>query len=447
MEDVYGPDGLPRDDVLLDHFKQEGRVATDVAQRIITTATALFKQEPNVVDVPAPVTIVGDIHGQFFDLVKLFSVGGDPKNTRYLFLGDYVDRGYFSLECVLYLWALKARYKDTFTLLRGNHECRHLTDYFTFKKEVEYKVSTEIYDLCMASFDALPLVAIMNKQFFCVHGGLSPEIFTVDDVRAINRFTEPDETGPLCDLLWSDPHEDFDRNLGSASFVHNDTRGCSYFYTFKAACEFLDRNGFLSIIRAHEAQDVGYKMYKPNPKTSFPAVITIFSAPNYLDVYGNKGAVLVYEQNSMNIKKFSHSPHPYWLPNFMDVFTWSLPFIGEKTTEMFMHIMNVCSAEELAGEDKDMDDLEMKMKTAMTRVARRRSTYGILAEVNQQQLMLQGAASPSGEIPAVHGDLRTFEGARSVDKQNEAKPSREAVARARNFRRRQTLEDIDPLDP
>jgi serine/threonine-protein phosphatase 2B catalytic subunit len=90
MEEVYGPDGLPRDDVLLEHFRQEGRVAVDVAHRIITTATALFKQEPNVVEVPAPVTIVGDIHGQFFDLVKLFSVGGDPKSTRYLFLGDYV---------------------------------------------------------------------------------------------------------------------------------------------------------------------------------------------------------------------------------------------------------------------------------------------------------------------------------------------------------------------
>ena len=191
-------------------------------------------------------------------------------------------------------------------MLRGNHECRHLTDYFTFKKEAEYKYGSDFYDLMMTSFDALPIVAIMNKQFFCVHGGISPDIQTVDDVRAINRFVEPDEVGPLCDLLWSDPHEDFDRNVGPATFIPNDTRGCSYVYTFKAACEFLDRNGFLSIIRAHEAQDVGYKMYKPNPRTSFPAVITIFSAPNYLDVYNNKGAVLVYEQNSMNIKKFRY---------------------------------------------------------------------------------------------------------------------------------------------
>lgn len=90
MDEVYGPDGLPRDEVLLEHFKQEGRVAEDVARRIIETATGILKQEANVVDVPAPVSIVGDIHGQFFDLVKLFTVGGDPKTTRYLFLGDYV---------------------------------------------------------------------------------------------------------------------------------------------------------------------------------------------------------------------------------------------------------------------------------------------------------------------------------------------------------------------
>jgi serine/threonine-protein phosphatase 2B catalytic subunit len=97
MEEAYGPDGLPRDELLLEHFKSEGRLADDVARRIIETATALLRAEPNVVDVPAPVTIVGDLHGQFFDLVKLFTVGGDPKTTRYLFLGDYVVRKHFVL--------------------------------------------------------------------------------------------------------------------------------------------------------------------------------------------------------------------------------------------------------------------------------------------------------------------------------------------------------------
>merc|ERR1711911_433504 len=116
----------------------------------------------------------------------------------------------------------------------------------------------------------------------------------------------------------------------SEHFTHNSVRGCSYFYSYAACCEFLQHNNLLSIIRAHEAQDAGYRMYRKSQTTGFPSLITIFSAPNYLDVYNNKATVLKYENNVMNIRQFNCSPHPYWLPNFMDVFTWSLPFVGEK---------------------------------------------------------------------------------------------------------------------
>ena len=134
----------------------------------------------------------------------------------------------------------------------------------------------------------------------------------------------------MCDSLWSDPHEDFGTERSSDFFVHNGTRGCSYFYTYPSACAFLERNNLLSIIRAHEAQDGGYKMYRKTKSAGFPSVITLFSAPNYLDVYNNKAAMLKYENNVMNIRQFNCSPHPYWLPNFMDVFSWSLPFVCEK---------------------------------------------------------------------------------------------------------------------
>lgn len=122
--------------------------------------------------------------------------------------------------------------------------------------------------------------------------------------------------------------EDFSPDVEDL-FEDNEVRGCSYVYSYRAVIEFLERNNLLSLIRAHEAQDAGYKMYRKSAK-GFPSVITLFSAPNYLDAYNNKGAILRYEDNVMNIRQFNCMPHPYWLPNFMDVFTWSLPFVSEK---------------------------------------------------------------------------------------------------------------------
>jgi serine/threonine-protein phosphatase 2B catalytic subunit len=112
----------------------------------------------------------------------------------------------------------------------------------------------------------------------------------------------------MCDILWADPLEEFGQEKTNEYFIHNHVRGCSYFFSYSAACNFLEKNNLLSIIRAHEAQDAGYRMYRKTMTTGFPSVMTIFSAPNYLDVYNNKAAVLKYENNVMNIRQFSKSP-------------------------------------------------------------------------------------------------------------------------------------------
>ncbi|PWZ00884.1 putative calcineurin catalytic subunit [Testicularia cyperi] len=430
---------------LKNHFYREGRLTDEQARYILTTATEILRQEPNLLEVDAPITVCGDIHGQYYDLMKLFEVGGNPADTRYLFLGDYVDRGYFSIECVLYLWALKIWYPDTLFLLRGNHECRHLTDYFTFKLECKHKYSEEIYDLCMESFCTLPLAAVMNKQFLCIHGGLSPELQTLDDLRSINRFREPPTHGLMCDILWADPLEDFGSEKTNESFIHNHVRGCSYFFTYNAACQFLERNQLLSIIRAHEAQDAGYRMYRKTKTTGFPSVMTIFSAPNYLDVYNNKAAVLKYENNVMNIRQFNCTPHPYWLPNFMDVFTWSLPFVGEKITDMLIAILNTCSKEELEEEeeedeipetptsnpeDEESDERRAVIKNKILAVGRMSRVFALLREEAERVSELkssQGSAKlPSGTLvlgsEGIKEVINTFDDARNVDIENERLP-------------------------
>jgi serine/threonine-protein phosphatase 2B catalytic subunit len=146
--------------------------------------------------------------------------------------------------------------------------------------------------------------------------------------------------------------EDFSPDIQEL-FEFNEVRGCSFVYSYRAVVEFLDRNGLLSVIRAHEAQDAGYKMYRKSSK-GFPTVITLFSAPNYLDAYNNKGAILRYEENVMNIRQFNWSPHPYWLPNFMDVFSWSVPFVSEKVAEMLLVLMKLVN-----------DEIEEEKETAL----------------------------------------------------------------------------------
>ena len=270
----------------------------------------------------------------------------------------------------------------------------------------------------------------------------------------------------MCDILWADPLEEFGQEKTSEFFVHNHVRGCSYFFSYPAACAFLEKNNLLSIIRAHEAQDAGYRMYRKTRTTGFPSVMTIFSAPNYLDVYNNKAAVLKYENNVMNIRQFNCTPHPYWLPNFMDVFTWSLPFVGEKITDMLIAILNTCSKEELEEETPssvsstpvspppttaDHDSTEFKrraIKNKILAIGRLSRVFQVLREESERVTELKTASG--GRLPAgtlmlgaegIKQAIHNFEDARKVDIQNERlPPTHDEVARQGGEDRKQAFE-------
>lgn len=213
MKDVVQPPmhPLPHDKLFLNgvihmrnlkhHLRKEGRLLTEDIIYLVSKASEIFRREPNLLALDDPITVCGDIHGQFFDLLRLLEAAGNPEETQYLFLGDYVDRGCFSTECVFYLLAHKIRYPETFWMLRGNHECRNLTSYFNFKEECIYKYDEDIYDAVMNTFDCLPIAAIINKKFLACHGGLSPDISNLDDICNIDRFQEIPREGAFCDLV------------------------------------------------------------------------------------------------------------------------------------------------------------------------------------------------------------------------------------------------------
>jgi len=262
----------------------------------------------------------------------------------------------------------------------------------------------------------------------------------------------------MCDILWADPCEDFGQEKTQEFFTHNNVRGCSYFFSYAAACHFLEKNNLLSVIRAHEAQDAGYRMYRKTRTTGFPSVMTIFSAPNYLDVYNNKAAVLKYENNVMNIRQFNCTPHPYWLPNFMDVFTWSLPFVGEKITDMLIAILNTCSKEELEDDTPvssgpaspsvvEPESIEVRrraIKNKILAIGRLSRVFQVLREESERVTELKTASG--GRLPAgtlmlgaegIKQAITNFEDARKVDIQNERLPPPEEEVRASHEEQRQ----------
>ena len=244
---------------------------------ICTKAREVLLSQPALIELSPPVKIVGDIHGQYNDLIRLFEMCGFPPSSNYLFLGDYVDRGKQSLETILLLLCYKLKFPENFFILRGNHECANVTRVYGFYDECKRRCNIKIWKTFVDTFNCLPIAAIVAGKIFCVHGGLSPSLQHMDDIRQIARPTDVPDYGLLNDLLWSDP-ADMDQDWES------NERGVSYCFGKNVIIDFLARHDFDLVCRAHMVVEDGYEFFNDR------VLVTVFSAPNVSSVDSQSGA-------------------------------------------------------------------------------------------------------------------------------------------------------------
>ena len=275
--------------------------------KLLLKAKQIFWQyQEALIDVKIPegknITVVGDIHGQFYDLLHIFEINDYPsENNIYVFNGDYVDRGLFGVECIVTLVSFKILYPNYVFMSRGNHEDKSINLRYGFKFEVLNKYdSLEIFDCFSEFFKFLPLGHILNKEILVLHGGLfSKENVTIDELKKIYRFIDVPLEGLMCELLWSDPYD------GNGTIPS--MRGAGVYFGPDVTEKFLKDNNLKLLIRSHEVRDEGYSIETGGK------VFTVFSAPNYCDEVGNKGGLIKYDGGDMShpyFIKFSASPHP-----------------------------------------------------------------------------------------------------------------------------------------
>ncbi|KAL7745900.1 type 1 serine/threonine-protein phosphatase catalytic subunit glc7, partial [Sorochytrium milnesiophthora] len=246
----------------------------------------IFIGQPILLELEAPIKICGDIHGQYYDLLRLFEYGGFPPEANYLFLGDYVDRGKQSLETICLLLAYKIKYPENFFILRGNHECASINRIYGFYDECKRRYNIKLWKTFTDCFNCLPIAAIIDEKIFTMHGGLSPDLQSMEQIRRVMRPTDVPDTGLLCDLLWSDPDKDI------TGWSEND-RGVSFTFGPDVVTRFLQKHDMDLICRAHQVVEDGYEFFAKRQ------LVTLFSAPNYCGEFDNAGAMMSVDETLM----------------------------------------------------------------------------------------------------------------------------------------------------
>lgn len=311
---LFQPGCLPRDFVIAacQCFKNEKLIHRRYVARMLLSARTYFASLPSLIEIEIPtsppthdaeasprITVCGDTHGQYYDVLNIFDMNGWPDATNpYLFNGDFVDRGSFSTEVIVTFLLWKLYDPACIYLSRGNHETKNMNKIYGFEGEVKAKYCDKIFQLFLEVFEWLPLAAVIGNKVFVTHGGLPVEPnVTLDDIRNIKRGMEPPEKGLMSDLLWSDPQPFMGKSPSK--------RGVGFAFGPDITESFLERNNLKLLVRSHEVKDEGY-LVEHGGKT-----ITVFSAPNYCDTMGNKGAYIHFDASlEPKFTQFTSVPHP-----------------------------------------------------------------------------------------------------------------------------------------
>jgi serine/threonine-protein phosphatase PP1 catalytic subunit len=235
----------------------------------------LREQGPHL-EIAPPVQIIGDIHGQLYDLLRLFEKAGWPSATnQYVFLGDYVDRGRFSIETVTLLFALKVMYPSAMHLLRGNHECASINRVYGFYDDCKLRFRTlRAWKSFGSAFSYLPISAVVGQRILCLHGGLSPDMDAIEDVKKLVLPIDASQPSSLDDILWSDPDEDI------CGWGEND-RGTGFCFGADVLQEYLEKHNLDLVCRGHQVR-VPPPRTLPPPKATPPIHISCHHTPRLL---------------------------------------------------------------------------------------------------------------------------------------------------------------------
>ena len=259
---------------------QELTIKEDECDYVIDKSYEIFQKEESLLKIKAPLYICGDIHGQYYDLLRVFDILNYPPQSTFLFLGDYVDRGKQSLECLLLLLCLKIQYPDKIFLLRGNHECEALNKIYGFYDECKRRLSIKCFKKITNLFNMMPISALINENILCMHGGLSKDLQNIEQINKILRPTDIPNEGLLCDLLWSDPNESLIEDFGP------NERNISVTFSKDYVKNFVEKNNLDLICRAHQVVEEGFEFFADMK------LVTIFTAPNYMGEFDNNGGIL-----------------------------------------------------------------------------------------------------------------------------------------------------------